>query len=63
VVDGPEAVGLELGVVNLVLVILVEDEVQDALGLYFSTAVGCPDLQRGQLIKLVVVMLKLRHND
>lgn len=47
VVDGPEAIGLKLGFVDLVLVILVKDEVQDTFGLDLSSAVGSPDLQCG----------------
>jgi hypothetical protein len=44
VVDGPEAIGPELRAVDLVFVILVEDEVQDALGLDLGAAVGSPEL-------------------
>lgn len=58
-IDGPETIGLKLGVVDLIIVILVKDEVQDTFGLDLSAAVGIPDVQCGESVKLIIG-LKLR---
>ena len=46
-VDVIEAVGAKFGIVDGVLVSLVEDEMQDAFCLYLAFAVCLPDLDGG----------------
>ena len=61
-IDGPESISLELGIVDLILVILVENEVKDAFGLNLGPLVGSPNLEGSYLVD-VFIGLKLRHND
>jgi hypothetical protein len=60
-VDIQQAVGLELGFVDEVLVLLVEDEVQHAFGLDFYRAVGVPDFPCSLFV--MVLSVELRDDD
>jgi hypothetical protein len=61
-VDSIEAVGAKLGIVDGVLVSLVEDEMQDAFRLFFAFAVCLPDLDGGELL-LPLLGLKFGNDD
>ena len=61
-VDVIEAIGAKFGVIDGVLVSLVEDEVQDALGLYLALAVRFPDLDGSEFL-LSILGLKFGNDD
>jgi hypothetical protein len=62
VVDGPESIGFQFRVIDPVLVLFIEDEMEDSLGLNVPSGVGCPDFDGCQLVELIVG-LELRYDD